>query len=147
MEKEETQNHIERSSLWTDIFTIVKQLPRRNVEGDAPDAFSISTDIEMLIAAREARLVEALGLAIEEMPRKVWGDTARGKGIGGQMMTSEGEMEYANRLHELARLLTKALADINPNGDEKSLDDQIASGTKSWEGVDTDKFTDEMRGR
>jgi len=30
---------------------------------------------------------------------------------------------------------------------ERSLDDQIASGTKSWDGVDTDKFTDEMRGR
>ena len=60
---------------------------------------------------REARLVEALDLAIEEIPRKVWGDTAKGKGIGGQMMTSEGEMEYANRLHELARSLTKALAE------------------------------------
>ena len=42
-------NKVERSELWNDIYRIVKQIPRKEVDGDAVDAPSATTSIENLI--------------------------------------------------------------------------------------------------
>jgi hypothetical protein len=44
----ETTNNIQRSELWQKIYAIVKQIPMRQVEHDAMDAASASSDIEHL---------------------------------------------------------------------------------------------------
>ena len=45
----ENTNKVERSELWNDIYGIVKQIPRKEVDGDAVDAPSATTSIENLI--------------------------------------------------------------------------------------------------
>ena len=45
----ENTNKVERSELWNDIYRIVKQIPRKEVNGDAVDAPSATTSIENLI--------------------------------------------------------------------------------------------------
>ena len=42
-------NKVERSELWNEIYNIVKQIPRKEVDGDAVDAPSATTSIENLI--------------------------------------------------------------------------------------------------
>ena len=44
----ENTNKVERSELWNDIYRIVKQIPRKEVDGDAVDAPSATTSIENL---------------------------------------------------------------------------------------------------
>lgn len=41
-------NGIERSEVWEQIHKLVKQIPRKKCEGDAPDAPSVATSIEEL---------------------------------------------------------------------------------------------------
>mgnify|MGYP003437561107 CR=1 FL=1 len=45
----ENTNKVERSELWNDIYRIVKQIPRKEVDGDAVDAPNATTSIENLI--------------------------------------------------------------------------------------------------
>ena len=45
----ENTNKVERSELWNDIYRIVNQIPRKEVDGDAVDAPSATTSIENLI--------------------------------------------------------------------------------------------------
>ena len=45
----ENTNKVERSELWNDIYGIVNQIPRKEVDGDAVDAPSATTSIENLI--------------------------------------------------------------------------------------------------
>ena len=45
----ENTNKVERSELWNDIYRIVNQIPRKEVDGDAVDAPSATTSIEKLI--------------------------------------------------------------------------------------------------
>ena len=45
----ENKNKVERSELWNEIYAIVKQIPQKDVEGDAVDAPSATTSIEKLI--------------------------------------------------------------------------------------------------
>ena len=45
----ENSNKVERSELWDDIYNIVKQIPRKEVDSDAIDATSATTSIEKLI--------------------------------------------------------------------------------------------------
>lgn len=45
----ENTNKVERSKLWTEIYNIVKQIPRKEVYGDAVDAPSATTSIEKVI--------------------------------------------------------------------------------------------------
>ena len=45
----ENTNKVERSELWNEIYNIVKQIPRKEVVGDAVDAPSATTSIENLI--------------------------------------------------------------------------------------------------
>ena len=42
-------NKVERSELWNEIYNIVKQIPRKDVEGDAVDAPSATTSIEEML--------------------------------------------------------------------------------------------------
>ena len=52
----EKSNKVERSELWNEIYNIVKQIPRKDVEGDAVDAPSATTSIEeMLIKMKNKR--------------------------------------------------------------------------------------------
>lgn len=44
----EKSNNIERSEVWEQIYNLVKQIPREECEGDAPDAPSVTTSIEEL---------------------------------------------------------------------------------------------------
>lgn len=44
----ENTNKVGRSKLWTEIYNIVRQIPRKKVYGDAIDAPSASTSIENL---------------------------------------------------------------------------------------------------
>ena len=44
----ENTNKVERSELWNDIYRIVNQIPRKEVDGDAVDAPSATTSIEKL---------------------------------------------------------------------------------------------------
>jgi len=44
----ERRNKIKRSEIWESIYAIVKQLPRKDSIGDAPDAPSITTELEKL---------------------------------------------------------------------------------------------------
>ena len=41
-------NRIERSEIWKQIHDMVKQIPRKEISSDAPDAPSVATDIEEL---------------------------------------------------------------------------------------------------
>lgn len=41
-------NKVERSELWNEIFVIIKQILRKEVDGDAVDAASATTSIEKL---------------------------------------------------------------------------------------------------
>lgn len=45
----ERANTIERSHLWESIYSIVSQIPRAEVEGDALDAPSAATAIESMV--------------------------------------------------------------------------------------------------
>ena len=45
----ENTNKIKRSELWNEIYSIVKQIPRKEVAEDALDAPSATTSIENLI--------------------------------------------------------------------------------------------------
>jgi hypothetical protein len=45
----ENINKVERSELWNEIYRIVNQIPRKEVDGDAVDAQSATTSIENLI--------------------------------------------------------------------------------------------------
>jgi hypothetical protein len=45
----ETINEVKRSKLWNDIYDIVKQIPRKDVDGDALDASSATTSIEEIL--------------------------------------------------------------------------------------------------
>ena len=47
----ENTNKVERSELWNDIYRIVKQIPRKEVDCDAVDAPSATTSIEQLISS------------------------------------------------------------------------------------------------
>ena len=44
----ENTNKVERSELWNDIYRIVKQIPRKEVDGDAVDAPSCAYELEQL---------------------------------------------------------------------------------------------------
>ena len=44
----ENTNKVERSELWNDIYRIVNQIPRKDVDCDAVDAPSATTSIEKL---------------------------------------------------------------------------------------------------
>lgn len=44
----EKSNKIERSNIWEQIHKIVNKIPQKKVDGDAPDSFSISTELEEL---------------------------------------------------------------------------------------------------
>ena len=46
--KMENTNKVERIKLWNDIYRIVNQIPRKEVDGDAVDAPSATTSIEKL---------------------------------------------------------------------------------------------------
>ncbi len=54
----ENTNKVERSELWNDIYGIVKQIPRKEVDGDAVDAPSATTSIENLIEKYKIKSVE-----------------------------------------------------------------------------------------
>ena len=45
----EKLNKVERSELWNEIYNIVKQIPRKDVDGDAVDAPSATTSIEEML--------------------------------------------------------------------------------------------------
>jgi hypothetical protein len=45
MDNHNKQNH---SELWNKIYNLVKEIPRENITEDAPDAPSVSTDLENL---------------------------------------------------------------------------------------------------
>ena len=47
----ENTNKVERNELWNDIYRIVNQIPRKEVDGDAVDASSATTSIEQLISS------------------------------------------------------------------------------------------------
>jgi hypothetical protein len=52
----EKTNKVERSELWNEIYNIVKQIPRKDVDDDAVDASSATTSIEeMLIKIKNRR--------------------------------------------------------------------------------------------
>ena len=52
----EKTNKVERSELWNEIYNIVKQIPRKDVDSDAVDAPSATTSIEeMLIRIKNRR--------------------------------------------------------------------------------------------
>jgi hypothetical protein len=44
----EKSNNIERSEVWKQIHNLVKQIPREECIGDAPDAPSVATELEEL---------------------------------------------------------------------------------------------------
>lgn len=44
----EKSNNIERSEVWVQIYNLVKQIPREECTGDAPDAPSVATELEEL---------------------------------------------------------------------------------------------------
>ena len=44
----EQNNKIERSEIWKQIYELVKQIPRQETTDDAPDAFSVTTELEIL---------------------------------------------------------------------------------------------------
>ena len=54
---EEQTKGVERSELWWHIFEIVKQIPRKSVDGDAMDAHSASTDIELMLQKRSQGMI------------------------------------------------------------------------------------------
>lgn len=63
----ENKEKIERSKLWNDIYSVIKQIPRKEVSGDAMDYHSASTKIERLfLMAIESKLQEA-EKRVEEM--------------------------------------------------------------------------------
>ncbi len=45
-----------RSELWWKIYNIVKFLPRKECVGDAPDACSITTELEILFNLEYAKI-------------------------------------------------------------------------------------------
>ena len=45
-----------RSELWWKIYNIVKFLPRKECVGDAPDACSITTELEKLFNIEDAKI-------------------------------------------------------------------------------------------
>lgn len=45
---EETRN-VERSDIWEQIYSVVKKIPREDVESDAADASSVASEIEELL--------------------------------------------------------------------------------------------------
>lgn len=52
----ENPQKVKRSELWNEIFSIVKQIPRKEVMNDCVDAYSATTMIEELIK-RNLKLV------------------------------------------------------------------------------------------
>ena len=50
----ENTNKVERSELWNDIYRIVKQIPRKEVDGDAVDAPSCAYELEQLFLKWQA---------------------------------------------------------------------------------------------
>jgi hypothetical protein len=44
----EQTRKVERSDIWEQIYNVVKKIPREDVEGDAADAPSVSTELEDL---------------------------------------------------------------------------------------------------
>jgi hypothetical protein len=44
----ENLNNVKRSELWSEIYNIIKQIPRKDVDEDAMDAPSATTAIELL---------------------------------------------------------------------------------------------------
>ena len=50
-EIEEGTPEIKRSELWNKIYSIVRQIPRENVNCDAMDASSASSEIERMVTA------------------------------------------------------------------------------------------------
>ena len=44
----EQNNKIKRSEIWKKIYKIVKQIPRKEIVEDAPDAVSVASDLEEL---------------------------------------------------------------------------------------------------
>jgi len=44
----EQSNKIERSEVWEQIYTLVKQISKEEYMGDAPDAPSVTTELEKL---------------------------------------------------------------------------------------------------
>ena len=57
--EEETQE-VKRSELYNEIYAIVKQIPRANVDSDCMDASSASVAIEELIASHDSRQLSAV---------------------------------------------------------------------------------------
>lgn len=47
-DKPEQTSNVKRSELFYKIYDIVKEMPREHVDGDAPDAISVTVDIEKL---------------------------------------------------------------------------------------------------
>ena len=54
----EVTNRIQRSELWDKIYNIVKQIPRKEVQGDAMDAPSASTKIEEMFSNQVQAVVK-----------------------------------------------------------------------------------------
>lgn len=52
----EVDNNSNRSELWYKIYSIVKELPRKECLCDAPDACSISAELEILFIEEYAKI-------------------------------------------------------------------------------------------
>lgn len=59
-------NKVERSELWNEIYNIVKQIPRKEVDGDAVDAPSATTSIEEMLIKIKNRKETKIEAAIRD---------------------------------------------------------------------------------
>ena len=59
-------NKVERSELWNEIYNIVKQIPRKDVEGDAVDAPSATTSIEEMLIKMKNKKETKIEAAIRD---------------------------------------------------------------------------------
>lgn len=62
----EKSNKVERSELWNEIYNIVKQIPRKEVTEDAPDAPSVSTRIEEMLKKMKNKQETKIEAAIRD---------------------------------------------------------------------------------
>ena len=64
-------NKVERSELWNEIYNIVKQIPRKEVDGDAVDAPSATTSIEEMLIKIKNRKETKIEAAIKDTKLKL----------------------------------------------------------------------------
>jgi hypothetical protein len=62
----EKTNKVERSELWNEIYNIVKQIPRKDVDDDAVDASSATTSIEEMLIKIKNRRETKIEVAIRD---------------------------------------------------------------------------------